>query len=140
MNILWIEDDIYRIKGLLNPLEEQGARIFNAKNYKQAIESLNSGVKFDLFVVDLIIPNGNADELCEEREDKLDKTNDILGVNVCILCKNKYPDVPIVVITVVSDNVTIKKLMEIGVNRIFQKGSLFPSELKDELIDLIKEK
>jgi len=138
MNVLWIEDDINRIRGLLNPLKKHGVKLYEATNYKQAIEFLNSELEFKLVVVDLIIPRG-VDYSVEDLSISDLKIHGFLGIEICKLFKEKYPNTPIVVISVVIDDKIYNELLNIGVVKIFRKGSLIPSELKDELIELIND-
>jgi len=75
--------------------------------------------------------------------DEINETHSKLelpGLNVCRQLRQKYPHLPIVIISVVIDSAIDKDLIDIGVTMVFGKGAIFPSDLKEELEKIMNEK
>ena len=64
MKILLIEDNRAISKGLVYTLEQNGFEVALCENAESTLNSL--GGDFDLFIVDVSLPDGNGFELCDE--------------------------------------------------------------------------
>lgn len=64
MKILLIEDNRAISKGLVYTLEQNGFEVALCENAESTLNSL--GGDFDLFIVDVSLPDGNGFELCNE--------------------------------------------------------------------------
>ena len=111
MRILWVEDDIDKIRGLLFYTEKLGANITEARTYSEAVNILNSSAAFDIAIVDLIIPVGAVTDNFEPYP----------GIDVCRAIRKKYKDLPIIVMSVVRDSEVLEQLSTIGINKILRK-------------------
>lgn len=64
MKILLVEDNRAISKGLVYTLEQNGFEVALCENAESTLNSL--GGDFDLFIVDVSLPDGNGFELCDE--------------------------------------------------------------------------
>lgn len=62
--ILLLEDDIFLREGLGDLLTKEGYAVVCTQNLAQACKAL-SGADFDLLILDVMVPDGNALVLCE---------------------------------------------------------------------------
>lgn len=93
MNILLLEDDVSLNKAIKSALEFNS---YNVKNYFEAnevLEALNK--QFDLYILDVNIPNGN-------------------GLELLSLIKNQYENAKVIIITSNVDLQTISKAYTSG--------------------------
>ena len=78
--ILLIEDDIFLRDGLSEMLTKEGYDITLAENFAKANEKIQEN--FDLAILDIMLPDGNGLELCQEiRKD--DNNTPILFLTAC---------------------------------------------------------
>ncbi len=127
--ILWIEDDYLRLKGLMLPLEKIGFCIDYVADYASMLKmKLDS---YDLFIVDLILPQKEVGEIVIDKEyipmpgvkivDELDKLRK-----------------PIIILTVVRDQEIFSHLKnKQNVRSIMTKGNIFPSDFKSEVLEIL---
>lgn len=71
MRILVVEDDRVIATGLEYSLQQEGYDVKNAYSYKEAKEQIDN-VKFDLYLLDITLPDGNGYDLCKEIKKKKD--------------------------------------------------------------------
>lgn len=64
MKILLVEDNRVISKGLIYTLEQNGFEVDLCENAESTLESL--GGEYDLFIVDVSLPDGSGFELCSE--------------------------------------------------------------------------
>lgn len=64
MKILLVEDNRVISKGLIYTLEQNGFEVDLCENAESTLESL--GGEYDLFIVDVSLPDGSGFELCNE--------------------------------------------------------------------------
>jgi CheY-like chemotaxis protein len=120
-NILWVEDDYERIKGLGYFLEEKGHKFIPATTKKGAFQILDERKDFNLIILDLIIPEGEVVEPFEPYP----------GFKVLERLKELNINVPIIVLTVVRDAGILDRLNNYQVTEILKKGVFRPSELQE---------
>lgn len=71
MRILVVEDDQVIATGLEYSLQQEGYDVKNAYSYKEAKEQIDN-VQFDLYLLDITLPDGNGYDLCKEIKKKKD--------------------------------------------------------------------
>lgn len=71
INILIVEDNKNIIEGLEYVLKKEGFSIIIAKNKQEAMSYIKSD-EFDLFLVDVQLPDGTGFEICKYLKDKYD--------------------------------------------------------------------
>jgi CheY-like chemotaxis protein len=126
--ILWIEDDYILLRPLIEQMRKADYLFDYAKDKSEAIKLLSRS-KYDLIILDIIIPEG---EYVDYREPEAYVGLEILKyiVNVMKLVT------PVIVISVINDQKIKKEASELGVKIYLNKGSIRPSELKS-LVDSI---
>lgn len=137
MNILWVEDEIQRLSELIKPLTKLGFTVHGTESYLATIDLINSGIQFDLAIVDIIIPHGGN---FHPSHFPLSRRNEYLGLEICKKIRTKFPDLPIVVISIVEDPHVSRELAAIGISGFLHKGALMPSEVKDYLMEILESK
>lgn len=93
MRILVIEDDRVIATGLEYSLQQEGYDVKNAFSYKEAKEQIDN-VQFDLYLLDITLPDGNGYDLCKE----IKKKNDI----------------PVIFLTALEDEVNVVMGLDFG--------------------------
>jgi len=129
--ILWIEDDVDMLRGLVRPLEKDGHEIIVAKNEKEALEKVNeSESNFDLILFDIIIPTGKKGDVGDVP---------FVGMRLLenFLIKMKI-GTPFIVLSVVRDHEMINEMLEMGVKKVLPKGAYLPSKLKEEVYEVLR--
>lgn len=129
-NILWVEEDYKRIKGLFYFLEDEGHKVISALTKKEAFQILEKRDDISLIVVDLAIPEGETVEPFEPYPgfkvlDKFQQLN------------KKYP---IIALTVFGEDSEIKiRLNKYPIANVLTKGVFRPSELQDVVHKILKQ-
>ncbi|MBO4996613.1 MAG: response regulator transcription factor [Lachnospira sp.] len=112
MKLLLLEDDDAIGVGLSYSLTNEGYVVTRAETVKEAIESI-SHASFDLYILDLTLPDGNGYEVCKEIK--------------------KQGDYPVIFLTAFDDEVNVVMGLELGADDYITK----PFRLK-ELLARIK--
>lgn len=112
MKLLLLEDDDAIGVGLSYSLTNEGYEVTRAETVKEAIESI-SHASFDLYILDLTLPDGNGYEVCKEIK--------------------KQGDYPVIFLTAFDDEVNVVMGLELGADDYITK----PFRLK-ELLARIK--
>lgn len=112
MKLLLLEDDDAIGVGLSYSLTNEGYEVTRAETVKEAIESI-SNASFDLYILDLTLPDGNGYEVCKEIK--------------------KQGDYPVIFLTAFDDEVNVVMGLELGADDYITK----PFRLK-ELLARIK--
>ena len=71
MRILVVEDDRVIATGLEYSLQQEGYDVKNAYSYKEAKEQIEN-VQYDLYLLDITLPDGNGYDLCKAIKKKKD--------------------------------------------------------------------
>ena len=93
MRILVVEDDRVIATGLEYSLQQEGYDVKNVFSYKEAKEQIDN-VQFDLYLLDITLPDGNGYDLCKE----IKKKNDI----------------PVIFLTALEDEVNVVMGLDFG--------------------------
>ena len=93
MRILVVEDDRVIATGLEYSLLQEGYDVKNTFSYKEAKEQIDN-VQFDLYLLDITLPDGNGYDLCKE----IKKKNDI----------------PVIFLTALEDEVNVVMGLDFG--------------------------
>lgn len=127
--LLWIEDDARELKSLLWPLEDEGFEIDLAFDAMQAIDLVTIN-KYDIIILDILLPTGKKEIL---------KHIEFTGVKVAEYIRNKGKNIntPMIALTVVRDSQVEKALKELNVLKIISKGSVLPSQLRNDILSII---
>lgn len=112
MKLLLLEDDDAIGVGLSYSLTNEGYEVTRAETVKEALESI-SNASFDLYILDLTLPDGNGYEVCKEIK--------------------KQGDYPVIFLTAFDDEVNVVMGLELGADDYITK----PFRLK-ELLARIK--
>ena len=94
--ILFVDDDRYEMYGLIERLEAAGYAVEPATSTVMAIQKIESGLRPDLIISDLIMPAAP--------DDASPLSNRHVGIEFCRMMKERYSlPCPIIVLTVVTD-------------------------------------
>ncbi len=133
--ILWIEDDADMIWGLMEPLINEGHIVERALDSKKAKELLEQKRKYDLIVLDIILPSGEKIKSITE----LDYIEKYIGLKFLESLPLDSP--PILVLSVVNNEEIIAKIESFPqVKKYLQKGYVMPDQLKDEIMTILRKK
>lgn len=138
--ILWIDDDYYAIQGLFRPIEKEGYKIDVALSALDGYRKAQKWQGYDLIVVDLIIPI-SQEETAPEPVKSWDNQEDYGYVGIGLikwLLSEIKPDCPIIILSVVPDPITAYGLEELGLAGYIRKSGLLPTNLKSELMGILK--
>ncbi len=130
VRILWIEDegntDLIQYK---QPMVEAGYVIDVVETAQEAFDTLES-MKYDLYIVDLLLP----------QEDAFKEYIELPGMEILKKMINKYEIEPekIMVFTVVNDEEVHRDIQGLGVGRIVVKRLQHIDFLKKKVDDLMK--
>lgn len=130
--ILWVEDDSYKIGDLVLPLKKDGCHISVYETMNSVMSIIDKLDDYDIILLDVLIPEGV--------DRGFDKVKEYVGVDLLYKIKRSYPDIPILVLSVVSDDEVLNKIKRAKVNKIITKGSCLPSQLKKEVYEQLEMK
>jgi CheY-like chemotaxis protein len=118
--ILMIEDEEVFIDMFGERLKKEGFSVTFARNGAWGVkEALKS--KYDLFVIDMVMPAMTGEEIIEK-----------------LKMEDETKNLPIIVISASVDEVTARRVKEMGVNEFFEKTKLTPTELANKAAELLK--
>jgi DNA-binding NarL/FixJ family response regulator len=118
--ILIVEDETILREAYAIVLESHGFRVSTAANGQVALDALIAEMP-DLILLDLLMPVMGGKQFLEESE---------------IL--TKHPDVKVIVYSNISDQVTIKSLLKVGVHEHILKSSMSPSDLAAHITSALR--
>jgi len=127
--ILWIEDEADIIKYVISPLKRKGFSFQIAESYEEFNKIKHDTDKFDLILLDLILPKKNSTP-----------PYDYVGLKILDELTNELKtEIPIIVFTVVNNHKTNSKLSKYNIYDILYKP--IPSaELTDKIESIINNK
>jgi len=133
--ILFVDDEDWSVTPYFPKLQDNKVEVDLARDGDQALEMLRQK-KYDLIVLDIMLPPGNnIGRRVEPR-----KAGAILLEMIRrsqITNMKTPPDVPIVVLTAVTDQKLSETIKQLEVAQIFQKPAPF-DEVTEKLLDLLK--
>ncbi len=136
--ILWIEDDYYAIKGLVRPLEKNGFQVDAATSAIEGYHKASSWQRYDLIVVDLILP------LSDDEQDLPEKVSawryeEYVGVGLLKwLLTDLKVTCPVMLLSVVRHPMHTFQLGQMGLASYLPKRGLLPSQVKAEVFRLLE--
>lgn len=119
--LLFIDDDVFFLDLYNRKAQQYNIDMKVANGAEQAFQKLDAGFVPDLFVVDLDMPNISGMEFIQE-------------IHKRGLTKTAY----IVILTNKNDPYFVERSKEYLVDRYIVKATRVPSEVMEELIDLLK--
>ncbi|MFC1941709.1 hypothetical protein ACFLWU_00645 [Chloroflexota bacterium] len=127
--VLWVDDDIQK----LGPLVRLLSKDFNisiATDVRSACQALNNKETFDLYIVDIIVPDAKA---------PLSNDHTFGGQNLIKLIREYYHQwVPIIIYTIVRENEIKEFALNHRVYRIAAKGTFSPSQFKKLIYEALE--
>lgn len=125
MKILWVEDELDQFESFSFAVREKNdVEVVN--NFKDAKERIIDN-EYDLYIVDIIIPIGEMDLTLDEI---ISSRKKYFGLEFIETLKNKNVEASIMVLTIVRDDKTLKKIKELDPNiDIFSKYEIDAEEL-----------
>lgn len=121
--LVWIEDDIDIIDEAVVLLERAGHRILRIRSISEALENVALIRNSDLILLDIILPPGNTNETYSRYS----------GLELLRKLREDHEiDIPVVVLSVVSNREVHRQLQQLGVGDIVPKPVL-PSKLKERV-------
>jgi CheY-like chemotaxis protein len=109
--ILWIEDDTDIIGYVINPLKKRGITFKIIESKKEFLTHKNNLTKYDLIMVDLIIPQMTKEEFVPHP-----------GLDILTIIRDELKiDIPIIVFTVVQKEEEMEKLKKFNIYSVLNK-------------------
>lgn len=118
--ILMMEDEDVFVEMFGGKLKQEGFEMEFSKNGSWGIKEAMKN-KYDLFIIDMAMPVMNGDEVVER-----------------LKSDEGLKNIPIIILAAFESDEDIKKLKELGVDRIFIKTQITPSELVEEVKKALK--
>lgn len=119
--VLLIEDEEIFLEMFGNKLRQDGFEVETASNgawgLKEALKK-----KFDLFIIDMVMPAMTGDEIIEK-----------------LKMEERTKNIPIIVLSASVENHVEEKVKKMGINEFFVKTQIIPSDLSKKVEELIKE-
>ena len=130
-NILWIEDDVDIIGGLIFPLTKKGYNVNIVKSKHEYLKINDETIRaFDLIVLDILLPEGF----------KKKPTERYTGFSVLEhIRQSRKLTTPVIILSVVRNDELLKEMKKLKISKIMSKPKL-PSELEEEVEKIIGEK
>lgn len=137
--ILWIEDDYHAIKGLVRPLEKEKFIVDSATSAFDGYQMAQHWQKYDLIVLDLILPLTNGHDVELPLVVKSWKEEPHVGIGILKwLMRDLKVTCPVVILSVVQDPVATYHLDEdIKPASYLPKHALLPTTLKQAVFSLL---
>lgn len=117
--ILLIEDEEIFVEMFGESLRMAGFNVLTATNGAWGIKEALAN-DFDLFIIDMVMPAMNGEEVIAKLKDNA-----------------KTKNTPIIVISASVDNQTQKRVEKMGVNSFFVKTKITPSSLSKRVAELL---
>ncbi len=133
--ILFVDDEDWSVTPYFSKLQDHEVEVELARDGEQALHMLRKKT-YDLIVLDIMLPPGNDfGRRVEPRKAgaillEMIRRNQITNMKT-------PPDVPIVVLTAVTDQKLSETIKQLEVAQIFQKPAPF-DEVTEKLLDLLK--
>ncbi len=119
--LLFVDDDLFFLDLYSRKAKQYNLDMKTANGGEEALKKIEEGFVPDAFVVDLDMPNISGFEFIEEL-----KKRGVLSKAYVVILTNK------------NDPYYIQKAKEYNVDRYIIKATRVPSEVMEELIDLLK--
>ena len=132
--ILFVDDEDWSVTPYFDKLRDHGVEVALAVDGDEALDRLQND-EYDLLVLDIMLPPGNKiGKKVEPRQAgaillHMIRSNEIPNMKTS-------PEVPVVILTAVTDQKLSESIRQHGVSEIFQKPALF-DEVTDKLLKLV---
>jgi len=136
--IRWIEDDFDLLQSIFTPIKREGYKIDSAKSALDGYEKALNWQKYDLIVVDMIMPISNDTDAPEIV--KHWKEDEYVGIGlVKWLLGELKVDRPVVVLSISSSQESLQKSFgDLPIAGYISKRGLLPSTLKELILNLLE--
>jgi CheY-like chemotaxis protein len=136
--ILWIEDDIYHIEGLIRPLEREGFTIEKATSAYEGYLKVQKWEEFDIILVDLILPlaSGGSDVVPDLVKQWTQEPYPGIGMVKWLLGDLKV-SCPVIILSVVANPIVEYDLEEYWNLENLPKRGLLPSVVKSRIYEVL---
>jgi CheY-like chemotaxis protein len=119
--ILIVDDDNFLVSMYAAKFGSNGVFVEVCKSGDSLLEKLSAGIKVDLILLDIVMPNMDGIEALKKmREQKLGE------------------GIPVVIFTNQSDEKKISEAQKLGISGYIVKSAAAPSEVVNEVINIIK--
>jgi CheY-like chemotaxis protein len=119
--IIIVDDDDFLINMYATKFGYSNVSVDACKSGDALLEKLNSGIKADLILLDIVMPNMTGIEVLKKmREQKIGE------------------GIPVVMLTNQNDEKDISEAKKLGVSGYIVKAAATPSEVVNEVISIIK--
>lgn len=116
-----VDDDEFLVNMYSTKFNNSGVAVDVCKSGESLLEKLVAGTKFDLILLDIVMPNMDGVEVLRKmREQKLGE------------------GIPVVMLTNQNDERDINETKKLGVSCYIVKSAATPSEVVEEVIGVIK--
>lgn len=132
--ILWVEDDYYHIQYLFHYLEKEGAVVTPALSAYDAYRLVEKGTRYDLIVVDIILPISSTLEKLPDTVEEWKKQEKYPGIGLVKWLKTKKKvDCPVVILSVIDDPISEYHLVGFKIDEAILKKGLGPHEFTEKI-------
>lgn len=121
LKILLVDDDRFLLDMYLLKFKKSGLEIDTATNGTTALEKIKSGVKYDIILMDIIMPGMDGLELLKTVRDQK-----ILPKSIIIMLTNQADDE--------------EKAKALGIDGFIIKATMIPSEVVEKVLAIYKNK
>ena len=121
--ILLVEDEESLRIIYADYLTQEGFEIVEAADGQQAIDRVDEGTKFDLILLDVMLPKLDGLEVLER-----------------IKSNPATKDLKVYLMTVLGRDSTVKKAFELGADGYLVKDTLNPEQIKQEILAVLEDK
>ncbi|MBI5952237.1 MAG: hypothetical protein HY865_11315 [Chloroflexi bacterium] len=139
--ILWIDDDFETIQGLFFYVKKEGFLIDSAISAHEGYNRALNWQKYDLIVVDLILPISNQSDSIPliVRNWKSDNENGDVGINLIKwMISEQKVGCPVAILSIVPDPILTYNITHLNIAGQLQKESLTPTTLKEQIFEILK--
>jgi two-component system alkaline phosphatase synthesis response regulator PhoP len=119
--ILLVEDDVFVSDIYQVKMHNEGIDVTVAMNGVEAIESLETGLIPDLILLDIVMPYMDGMEVLRR-----------------IKAKEEWKNIPVVLLTNLSDRSQVEDCLALGANDYLIKSHFTPSEVMAKIYALLK--
>lgn len=117
--ILLIEDEDIFIDMFGEKLRQDGFLVESANNGAWGLKEAMKN-KYDLFVIDMMMPSMTGDEIVEK-----------------LKMEDKTKNIPIIILSASVDDEVAKKVLAMGATEFYIKTKITPSDLSDKIINIL---
>ena len=135
--VLWVEDDYYHIQFLFQHLAKEGMTVTPALSAFDAYQAIEHGAKFDLMIVDIILPISST---LEKLPTAMAKWEDEKYPGVALikwLKTEKKVKCPVVILSVIDEPISEFGLQDLEISDSIHKKRLGPSAFAERILKLL---